>query len=112
MEKNYGCVRENILCAIGPAIGLECFEVGEEVVEEFYRLFTEKEMEKLSISKGEGKYLFDLHGANRKLLEKSGIPREHIEDCGLCTYCHDDLFFSYRKAKGETGRHMAVLAMK
>ena len=112
MEKNYGCDRENILCAIGPAIGPECFEVGEEVVEEFYRLFTDKEMEKLSMPKGEGKYLFDLAGANRKLLEKSGIPYNHIEDCGLCTYCHDDLFFSYRKAKGKTGRHMAVMVLR
>ena len=112
MEKNYHCRREDILCAIGPAIGLECFEVGEEVVEEFFRLFTEKEMDRLSVSKGNGKYLFDLHGANRRLLEKAGIPFSHIEDSGLCTYCHDDLFFSYRKSGGKTGRHMAVMVLK
>ena len=111
MEKNYGSKREDILCAIGPAIGLECFEVGEEVVEEFYKLFNEKEISRLSIKKANGKYLFDLHNANRRLLEKAGIPAGHIEDCGLCTYCHDDLFYSYRKSGGKTGRHMAVMAL-
>ena len=43
--------------------------------------------------------------------EKAGIPADHIEDCGLCTYCHDDLFYSYRKSGGKTGRHMAVMAL-
>lgn len=51
MEKNYGSKRKDILCAIGPAIGLECFEVGEEVVEEFYKLFNEKEISRLSVKK-------------------------------------------------------------
>ncbi len=112
MEKNYGSKREDILCAIGPAIGFECFEVGEEVVEEFYRLFTDKEMDRLSMRKANGKYLFDLPMANLRLLEKAGIPANHIENAGLCTYCHDDLFFSYRKAGGKTGRHMAVMALR
>lgn len=70
MEKNYGSKREDILCAIGPAIGLECFEVGEEVVEEFYKLFNEKEISRLSVKKANGKYLFDLHNVNRRLLER------------------------------------------
>ena len=111
MEKNYGSKRKDILCVIGPAIGLECFEVGEEVVEEFYKLFNEKEISRLAVKKANGKYLFDLHNANRRLLEKAGIPADHIEDCGLCTYCHDDLFYSYRRSGGKTGRHMAVMAL-
>ncbi len=112
METEFGCQRGNILCAIGPAIGLECFEVGHEVIEEFTKLFSEAEMAKLSKAKENGKYLFDLHGANRLLMEQAGIPKEHIEDCGICTYCRDDLFYSYRKSGGKTGRHMAILEMQ
>ena len=112
MVNEFGSQREDILCAIGPAIGKECFEVGGEVIEAFSRLFSEEEMKGLSCTKDNGKYLFDLHGANRLLMEQAGIPKDHIEDCGICTYCRDDLFYSYRKSGGKTGRHMAVLEMR
>lgn len=112
MVNTFGSQRKDILCAIGPAIGKECFEVGGEVIEEFSKLFSEKEMQDLSSAKDNGKYLFDLHGANRLLMERAEIPKDHIEDCGICTYCRDDLFYSYRKSGGKTGRHMAVLEMQ
>lgn len=112
MVKEFGCRREHILCAIGPAIGKACFEVGGEVIEAFSHLFSAAHMETLSATKPNGKYLFDLHGANRLLMEQAGIPKDHIEDCGICTYCRDDLFYSYRKSGGKTGRHMAVLEMQ
>lgn len=68
-------------------------------------------MKELTRAAGD-KYYFDLPKANRLLLLRAGIRAEHLEDAGLCTYCRDDLFFSYRKASkaGEqTGRHMAVI---
>ncbi len=112
MKRVFGCKGEDILCAIGPAIGKDDFEVGMDVIEAFQHLFSPKEMQTLSRKKENGKYFFDLHGANRLLLEKEGIPQEHIEDCGISTYAQDDLFYSYRKSGGRTGRHMAVLEMK
>jgi copper oxidase (laccase) domain-containing protein len=35
-----------------------------------------------------------------------------IEDCGECTAAHPDLYYSYRRDKGRTGRMLAVLALK
>ncbi|MDU5310602.1 MAG: laccase domain-containing protein [Dialister sp.] len=35
-----------------------------------------------------------------------------MEDCHICTYGENDLFYSYRKAGGITGRHMAVMMLK
>ena len=72
----------------------------------------EEEMKRLSAPKGEGKILIDLPLANRMLMERAGILPENIEDCGICTYCRNDLFYSYRKAAGRTGRHMAVMILK
>ena len=72
-------------------------------------IFDEEEMRRLSAPKGEGKILIDLPLANRILIERAGILPENIEDCGICTYCRNDLFYSYRKAAGRTGRHMAVM---
>ena len=76
------------------------------------KIFDEEEMKRLSAPKGEGKILIDLPLANRILIERAGILPENIEDCGICTYCRNDLFYSYRKAAGRTGRHMAVMMLK
>lgn len=111
MEQEFHCCREDILCAIGPAIGKDAFEVGGEVVDAFRLLFPETLLTTLYQKKDNGKYLFDLHGANRELMKAAGIPEHHIEDCGICTFSHDDLFYSYRKSGGKTGRHMAVMEL-
>lgn len=112
MERRYGCRTEDIYVAIGPAIGFDDFEVGEEVINAFRRLFTAEEIAPLVREKEGGKFLFDLPRANRLILEKNGIDSHHIEDCGISTYSHTDLFYSYRKEKGKTGRHMAVMMLK
>ena len=103
---------ENIKAAIGPAIQFKNFEVGEDVIQAFHLLFSEEEMQTLCLEKGNGKYFFDLPGANRALLIKAGVLPSHIEDRHICTYGENDLFYSYRRAGGITGRHMAVMMLK
>lgn len=112
MGERYGTRPEHLLAGIGPAIGGCSFEVGQDVIDAFQRLFTPKEMNELIKTKPNGKYLFDLPGANHKLLLRAGILESHIDDCKICTYCHDDMFFSYRKSGGKTGRHMAVMMLE
>ena len=82
------------------------------MIADIEKIFDEEEMKRLSAPKGEGKILIDLPLANRILMERAGILPENIEDCGICTYCRNDLFYSYRKAAGRTGRHMAVMMLK
>lgn len=112
LQESYGAEPKNIKVGIGPAIGKSVFEVEKDVVEAFEKIFDEEEMKRLSAPKGEGKILIDLPLANRMLMERAGILPENIEDCGICTYCRNDLFYSYRKAAGRTGRHMAVMMLK
>lgn len=108
MTERYGTDPAELLAGIGPAIGGCSFEVGEDVIGAFETLFDRADMETLARPRGGGKYLFDLPEANRRLLLRAGLLPHHIESCGLCTYCRDDLFFSYRKSGGKTGRHMAA----
>ena len=112
LQESYGAEPKNIKAGIGPAIGKSVFEVEKDVVEAFEKIFDKEEMKRLSAPKGEGKILIDLPLANRILIERAGILPENIEDCGICTYCRNDLFYSYRKAAGRTGRHMAVMMLK
>lgn len=89
--------------ATGAAIGPCCYQVDAD----FYRRFSERYPESDSWFCGgeNGKYRFDNTKANVALLQKAGVKRENISVLGLCTACHDDLFFSYRKGAGHTGRH-------
>lgn len=112
MEERFHSRREDILAVIGPAIGFDAFEVGPEVIDAMAPLFEKSEGASLFRRKENGKYLLDLPGANHVLLKKAGIAEEHIEDCGISTWERNDLFYSYRKEKGRTGRHMAVLMME
>lgn len=109
MRARFGTDPADLLVGIGPAIGRCCFEVGEDVVAAFARLFGEQDMTELAAEKGGGKYLFDLPEANRRLLLRAGVRPSHIERSEYCTYCRDDLFFSHRKSGGCTGRHAAVI---
>ena len=75
--------------AVGPGIGLCCYEVGDEVRERFDRRFAD------------GRQL-DLRAIADDLLRAAGVQR--IEHVDLCTSCRDDLFFSHRRDDGVTGR--------
>ena len=89
---------ENLLAAIGPSIGPCCYEVDDGVRDrmpgymEFFR------------SRGNGRYLLDLWGVNRRQLEEAGVPAARIVTAGVCTEDNHELFCSYRFEKGKTGR--------
>lgn len=114
MHSAYGTNAVDVRAAIGPAIGKCCFEVGQDVIDAFLSIFSAEDLKALATDDGNGKYHFDLPGANEKLLLKAGVLPENIENANLCTCCHDDLFYSYRrstKAGEKSGRHMAVMQL-
>ncbi len=49
------------------------------------------------ISEKQGKVFVDLAGIIKFQLLRDGVIEEHIEDCGLCTYCETGNCFSYRR---------------
>jgi hypothetical protein len=82
--------------AIGPGIGLCCYEVGEEVLGAFGDL-------------GEGVAdgrMLDLPEVARRLLARAGV--EQVESADLCTSCEEDFFFSHRRDQGRTGRQAGL----
>jgi polyphenol oxidase len=100
LENTFGTRPANLYAAIGPCIRSCCYEVGEDVATRFAALFAERQMAK-------GKQMLDLPEANRRQLQAAGLPPEHIYDCGRCTACETDLFFSYRRQPEEPGRMTA-----
>lgn len=92
MKNNYGCSAEDIVAVILPSIGQCCFEVGEEVALQFRDAgFSEH------IDESKDKPHIDLFGVNAEILKKSGLKENNIHKIDLCTYCHEELFHSFRR---------------
>jgi hypothetical protein len=49
----------------------------------------------------------DLRLAVRRSLERAGLLPQHIDSMDLCTSCEPARFFSHRRDRGSTGRHLA-----
>jgi len=103
IKEEFGCSSKDLLIAIGPSIGPCCYEIDEKAFH--------SDWEPFSISKAEGKWMVDLAGINIAHMKKEGIKEDQIFWINLCTYCHNDLFFSYRK-EGRTGRQLSFIGIK
>lgn len=131
MRLEFGSRPEELEAAIGPAIGVCCYAVGEEVRSEFLsqfsyaaELFSEvydsdpvKEKYPLLFltarapghsNMGPNLHL-DLIEANRRQLLDAGLRAERIATAYCCTHCEPETFFSYRAEHGFCGRMMAVV---
>jgi YfiH family protein len=90
---------------LGPSIRVCCFEVGEEVVEQFRASYAEAD---LFVDRGGAKPHIDLPGLTTALLAERGVAPHNIHDSGICTRCDGSIFHSYRRQRG--GRNLAVVA--
>ena len=99
MKEKFNCQPREITAAISPSLGPCCAEFRgyEEIFPPDFSRFMVREN------------YFDLWAISRGQLTDAGLLEENIEVAEVCTKCHSDLFFSYRKDK-VTGR-FAVVAM-
>ena len=108
MGREFGSRPEDIICAIGPSICQDCYEVGAEVAMEFGNYSGNGILE----AKGNGTYQLDLWRANEIILRKAGVLPEHIAVTNICTCCNSTYLFSHRASKGRRGNLGAFLAIK
>jgi YfiH family protein len=95
---------EDVLVWLGPTIGPEKFEVGEEVVEQLSAGVNIK-TGWFRESANRGKWLVDLYALARLHLQQTGVSE--IYGGTYCTFSDEQRFFSYRR-QGGCGR-MATL---
>lgn len=93
-----------LIAWLGPAIGPEAFEVGEDVL----RGFTAGDSQSASAfaPRREGKWLADLFALARRRLDRLGVSR--VYGGGVSTYSDPQRFFSHRR-DGVTGRQAAFV---
>jgi YfiH family protein len=103
-----GARAEQLHVAIAPSIGPCCYEVDEPVLREFARAHGRRAQAWFAPAAA-GHAMLDLWTANEALLADAGVDPAHIENPRLCTACHLDLLYSYRK--GNRGRLVTVAAL-
>ena len=115
MHDTFGSDPQNLLVAIGPHICKDCYEVGQDVFEEFRKSFDTQELETIFTPINQEKYLLNLEQAVKITLTKNGVPEKNIFSNGVCTL-HSQIegynFCSYRRTKSKTERMLTAIMMK
>ncbi len=93
----------NLIAWLGPAIGADCFEVGQEIKDSFIK--KSEKFTQVFTKTNEKKYLVDIYKLAKIELASVGIKQ--VYGGGFCTVTDKERFYSYRR-DGETGR-MATL---
>ena len=80
MRETFGTNPSDLLTAIGPSICRDCYEVSEDVIEQFAAAFPAELHNTLYYRKPNGRYQLNLWEANRRILLESGVPRRPDSD--------------------------------
>lgn len=100
-----GVAPERLHAWLGPAIGPEAFEVGDEVRTAFLREDAGAAAA-FTVGKEQGKWLADLYLLARLRLARAGVVR--VFGGGFCTYADAERFYSYRRDR-VTGRMASLI---
>ena len=97
----------NVIAWLGPAIGPDAFEVGEDVVDAFKDSGSSVPINAFkALDHKPGKFLADIYTLAKGRLEAVGVRL--ISGGEYCTVVDQELFFSYRR-DGETGRFASAI---
>lgn len=102
---------DSVLAWLGPCIGPQVFEVGDEVREAFVQ--NDSACDALFRTLGGGKFLADLAGLARHRLQRLGFSLAQIHgndsSAAWCTVSNPSQFFSHRRDLGVSGRFAASI---
>ena len=123
MQK-HGSRTEDICCAVGPCIGVCCYEVSEDVYLAATEVLDAKNAahltKELFINRRQTesgtKYNFNIGKMCACLAALAGIPDENIDFLDICTCCTQDrygqIFFSHRQSRGHSGTCLSVIGKR
>ena len=112
MQQYFGSDPSDILAAIGPSVCMDCYEVSEDVILRFQKVFDRQDWGDLFYEKPGGKYQLNLWKANEIIFREAGILPEHMAVTNLCTHCNSSILYSHRAQGERRGNLCAFLALK
>lgn len=102
MHKEFATRPHDLKVAIGPGIRDCCYQVKENLVDYFPKYIFQRD----------NYFFLNLLKANLEQMLSCGIKEENIIDSGICSSCHNDEFFSYRREGESAGRTISVIMLK
>jgi YfiH family protein len=107
MQRLFACRAQDIVVGIGPAICLEHYEVGFDVIEAFRKLYGDRF---ICEEYEDARPHLDVRATIAFILSDLGVDEKNVDGVGLCTFEREDLFCSYRRDGGE-GRQFNYIGM-
>jgi len=101
-----GAERSELRAAIGPCIGIDAFEVGDEVADAFAQVDLCSTVRRSTHERAH----IDLSAAVEQQLRRAGVLLTHIDRSERCTVTDAHDFFSYRRDGARSGRMAAIIA--
>jgi YfiH family protein len=93
----------NLRAAIGPSIGVCCYEVGPEVAHRFAAWNSR-------MGEAQSPVNLDLPAINEAQLRAAGVT--DIWKSGECTFCAPGRFFSFRREREQAGRMLSFIGLQ
>ncbi|MDD3363857.1 MAG: peptidoglycan editing factor PgeF [Syntrophomonas sp.] len=110
MQKEFNTSANELQIFIGPGIGACCFEIQADLLAKVKAEFSS--FHDIINNSENGFITWDLQETNLQLLVQQGLNPLNISTCKLCTACHADSFYSYRRENGDTGRMGALIGIE
>ncbi len=107
LQRACGVAPATLRVAIGPCIRTGCYEVDPELGARFVGALGDGVT---WTPEGAERPRLDLVEANLRVLEAAGVGRDQVDIVGGCTHCDPARYFSHRRDRGVTGRHLSFVA--
>ena len=109
LHSRFGSRPDQVRVSIGPSAGVCCYEVDEPVLQNLRRECGS--WEKVVKSRRNGNAHLDLKALVKEQALGAGVTPHAITTVNLCTICHEELFFSYRREGKVNGTMLSAIGM-
>lgn len=109
MEARFGTVPDHLQISIGPSAGVCCYEVDQTVLDKLPEACPD--VRRVIRGQRGGKAHLDLKMLIKEQARSAGIREDSITCVNLCTICHEELFFSYRREGKVMGTMVSAIGL-
>jgi len=111
LGRTFGSKPDDLTVVAGPSIGMCCYEVGEDVRQQFDQAaFANAAIQRwFAPARRPRHWYFDTWAATLDQVVAAGVPQSSVHIAGMCTASHPEVFCSYRRDGQRAGRMAAVI---
>lgn len=109
MGARFGSAPDHLRVSIGPSAGVCCYEVDEPVLDRLQQACPDTG--NVVRKRREGRKHLDLKALVREQARAAGARPDFITSVNLCTICHEELFFSYRREGRVIGTMVSAIGL-